>query len=148
MRTFGFLLILSLAVSLGCKREPASIPQTDHVEHVDEASFKEKVLDSHVPVLVDFYADWCGPCKELAPLLEEVASENPNAKLVKVNVDECPGLAARYQIDAIPNLKVFKSGKVVAQHVGLADKRQLESLLSQSQSNRDSTLVLSLNDKT
>ncbi len=67
----------------------------------------------------------------LAPLLEEIASENPNAKFVRVNVDECPGLAARYEISNIPNLKLFKSGKVVAQHVGFADKRQLESLLFQ-----------------
>jgi thioredoxin 1 len=103
----------------------------EHVEHVGEANFKEKVLDSQVPVLVDFYADWCGPCKELAPLLEEVASQNPNAKFVRVNVDESPGLAARYKISSIPNLKLFKSGKVVAQHVGFADKTELESVLSQ-----------------
>ena len=67
----------------------------------------------------------------LAPLLEEVASDSPKAKIVKVNVDESARLAARYQINSIPNLKVFKSGKVVAEHVGLADKRQLASLLSQ-----------------
>lgn len=105
--------------------------QAEHVDHVDEANFKAKVLDSQVPVLVDFYADWCGPCKELAPLLEEVASENRNVKFVKVNVDESPGLAARYKISSIPNLKVFKNGKVVAQFVGFADKWQLEDLLSQ-----------------
>jgi thioredoxin 1 len=101
-----------------------------HVEHVDNASFKKGVLDAQVPVLVDFYADWCVPCKKLAPLLEEIASDNPNAKVVKVNVDESPELAARYQISSIPSLKVFKSGKLVAQHVGLADKRRLESMLS------------------
>ena len=100
-----------------------------HVEHVDDASFKERVLGSQVPVLVDFYADWCGPCKMLAPLLEEIASANQNARVVKVNVDESPELAARYQISSIPSLKVFKGGRVVAQHVGLADKRRLESLL-------------------
>jgi thioredoxin 1 len=101
-----------------------------HVEHVDDVNFKEKVLGSQVPVLVDFYADWCGPCKMLAPLLEEIANGNPNVKIVKVNVGESPELAARYQINSIPSLKVFKSGKVVAQHVGLADKRRLESMLS------------------
>lgn len=101
-----------------------------HVEHVDDVNFKERVLGSQVPVLVDFYADWCGPCKMLAPLLEEIASGNPNVKIVKVNVDESPELANRYQINSIPSLKVFKSGKVVAQHVGLADKRRLESMLS------------------
>ena len=132
MKTFSLLLVLSLAVFLGCTREPSSIPQkpqTGRVEHVDEASFEEKVLNSQV--LVDFYADWCGPCKELAPLLEEIASENPNTKFVKVNVDESPGLASRYEINSIPNLNLFKSGKVVAQQVGLADKEHLVSLLSQ-----------------
>jgi thioredoxin 1 len=101
-----------------------------HVDHVDDSNFKEQVLGSQVPVLVDFYADWCGPCKMLAPLLEEVASDNPNIKVVKVNVDESTELASRYQINAIPSLKVFKNGKVTAQHVGLADKRRLESMLS------------------
>ena len=131
MKLFGLSLIVVFAVCLGCRRESASTPQKEYVEHVVEADFQKKVLDSQVPVLVDFYADWCGPCQMQAPLLEEIASHSPKAKIVKVNVDENPGLAARYQINSIPNLKVFKSGKVVAQHVGLADKRQLASLLSQ-----------------
>ena len=130
MKVFSLSLSAVFAVCLGCEGESASTPQTEYVEHVVEADFQKKVLDSQVPVLVDFYADWCGPCQMLAPLLEEVASDSPKAKIVKVNVDESPRLAARYQIDSIPNLKVFKSGKVVAQHVGLADKRQLASLLS------------------
>jgi len=131
MKVFGLSLILVLAVCLGCKQEPPSVPQNGHVEHADEGTFREKVLDSQVPVLVDFYADWCPPCKTLAPLLEDVAGENPNAKVVKVNVEESPGLAARYRIRSIPNLKVFKNGRVVAEHVGMADKRRIESLLSQ-----------------
>lgn len=131
MKTLGLVLVLTLGACLACRREPTPMLQAEHVDHVDEANFKAKVLDSQVPVLVDFYADWCGPCKELAPLLEEVASENRNVKFVKVNVDESPGLAARYKISSIPNLKVFKNGKVVAQFVGFADKWQLEDLLSQ-----------------
>lgn len=101
-----------------------------HVELVDEGNFKAQVLGSEIPVLVDFYADWCGPCKMLAPLLEEIANDRPNIKIVKVNVDESPELASRYRIDSVPSLKVFKRGKVVAQHVGLADKARLESMLS------------------
>jgi thioredoxin 1 len=131
MRTFSVLLVLSSAVLLGCGRESSSTLQTEHLEHVNEANFKEKVLDSQVPVLVDFYADWCRPCKMLAPLLEEIASEKPKVKLVKVNVDENPRLATHYQISGIPNLKMFKNGRVVAQHVGLADKRQLNALLAE-----------------
>ena len=101
-----------------------------HLEHVDDANFKEKVLESEVPVLVDFYADWCGPCRALGPLLEEVANETSHAKVVKVNVDHSPEVAAKYRINAIPSLKVFKNGKVAAQHVGLADMRQLQALLA------------------
>ncbi len=101
-----------------------------HVEHIGEKDFQEKVLDSEGPVLVDFYADWCGPCRMLVPLLEELASQDSNAKIVKVNVDSSPELAARYRVSSIPSLKVFKGGKVVAHHVGLADKRKLESMLA------------------
>jgi thioredoxin 1 len=100
------------------------------LEHVDDTTFREKILESEVPVLVDFYADWCGPCRALGPLLEEVAAETPNAKIVKVNVDQSPEVAMQYRVNAIPSLKVFKNGKVTAQHVGLVDKRQLQSLLA------------------
>jgi thioredoxin 1 len=100
------------------------------LEHVDEANFEAKVLELPVPVLVDFYADWCGPCRMLGPLLEEVANETPSVKVVKLNVDESPELASQYRISAIPSLKVFKNGKVVAQHVGMADKRQAQALLA------------------
>jgi thioredoxin 1 len=100
------------------------------LEHVGAANFKGTVLESEVPVLVDFYADWCGPCRSLGPLLEEVANETPGTKVVKVNVDESPELAAQFRINSIPCLKAFKKGKVVGQHVGLADKRQLQALLA------------------
>jgi len=97
--------------------------------HVNEAGFDQHVLQSTVPVLVDFYADWCGPCRMLAPTLEQLAQEMPNAKVVKVNVDENPMLASRYGINGIPTLLVFKGGQLVAQHVGLATKAQLKALL-------------------
>jgi len=103
--------------------------QAGRVEHADTASFGQKVLKSPVPVLVDFYADWCGPCQRLAPTLDAVAKETPGARVVKVNVDHSPELAMRYGVSAIPSLRVFHEGEVVAEHVGLASKGQLQALL-------------------
>lgn len=101
------------------------------VEHANESNFDQLVLKSELPVLVDFYADWCGPCRMIAPVLEELAKETPNARIVKVNVDQASQLAARYGVSSIPNLLVFKGGEIAAQHVGLANKAQLKALLSQ-----------------
>jgi thioredoxin 1 len=103
---------------------------TSKVQHANEANFLDIVLKSDVPVLVDFYADWCGPCQRLAPVLEELAAENPGARIVKVNVDQSPSLAAEYGVNSIPSLKVFKNGTVTDQLVGLASKSQLQSLLT------------------
>ncbi|NQT40409.1 MAG: thioredoxin [Planctomycetes bacterium] len=99
------------------------------VEHADTADFQRKVLESDVPVLVDFYADWCGPCRMLAPTLEELARETSDARIVKVDVDRNPELAARYKVGSIPSLAVFAGGEIRAQHVGLADKSELKALL-------------------
>lgn len=101
------------------------------VEHADESDFDQLVLKSDLPVLVDFYADWCGPCRMIAPVLEELAKEMPDARIVKVNVDQASQLAVRYGVSSIPNLIVFKDGEIAAQHVGLANKAQLKALLSQ-----------------
>ena len=100
------------------------------VQHANDTNFHTVVLKSDVPVLVDFYADWCGPCQRLAPILEELAAETPSARIVKVNVDNSPGLAAEYGVDSIPSLKVFKNGTVTDQLVGLASKNQLRTLLT------------------
>ena len=110
-----------------------AMPAAHHVHgkvyHAGEDSFHQQVLGSDVPVLVDFYADWCGPCKRLGPTLDEVARETPGAKVVKVNIEDSPRLAARYGVSSIPSLKVFKNGQVVAEHVGMASKSQLQTLL-------------------
>ena len=103
--------------------------QENKLYHADEANFDELVLNSDVPVLVDFYADWCGPCRTLAPVLEELARETSDAKSVKVNVEHSPQLAARYGISSIPSLKVFEDGKIVDEQVGLASKARLKVML-------------------
>jgi thioredoxin 1 len=110
--------------------ESMSTHTQNAVLHSSEKSFANDVLRAEVPVLVDFYADWCGPCRLLAPVLEELAEETQDAKIVKVNIDEDPGLAAEYQITSIPTLLVFDDGQAVGRHVGLASKRQLQDLLN------------------
>ncbi len=114
------------------RKEHRMFPQSTKrraVEHASEADFTSKVLKSNVPVLVDFYADWCGPCRMLAPVLEDAASELTGAKIVKVNVDENPNLAGRYGVRAIPTMLIFRNGQAVAQHVGLATKEQIKQFL-------------------
>lgn len=99
------------------------------VHHVSEPQFEREVLQSTGPVLVDFYAEWCGPCKLLGPVLEELARETPGAKIVKVNIDHAPGVASRYGVNSIPTLIVFRGGQATAGTVGLASKSHLRSLL-------------------
>jgi thioredoxin 1 len=100
------------------------------VEYADQANFEELVLDSDVPVLVDFYADWCGPCRMIAPVLEKLAEETTDARIVKVNVDQNPQLAARYGIHSIPSLLIFEKSRVTGRHVGVVSKAQLQAWLS------------------
>ena len=83
------------------------------VQHLKENDFNSEVINFDGVSIVDFWAEWCGPCKMIAPIFEDVASELTNAKFVKVNVDECPNLAGNYQIASIPTLLVFKNGAPV-----------------------------------
>ena len=103
--------------------------ENQQVLHASESNFRRLVLESDAPVLVDFYADWCGPCQRMAPVLQSLAAELPEVKIVKVDVDRSPGLAAEYGVDSIPNLKAFRNGRITGELVGLASKSQLRAML-------------------
>ena len=96
---------------------------------VSDENFEQEVLNSNIPVLVDFYADWCGPCKMLSPIVDEVAKENDDIKVVKVNVDESQNTAIKYQVMSIPTLVVIKNGNEVNRSVGLIDKEEILNLV-------------------
>lgn len=99
------------------------------VAKITSQNFDEKVLQSAKTVLVDFYADWCGPCKMLSPVVEQIAQENGACDVFKLNVDEAPEIASRYGVMSIPTLIVFKNGEAAAQTVGVQSKQNIQSML-------------------
>ena len=97
---------------------------------ITKENFAQEVLQSEKPVLLDFYADWCGPCKMLAPVVHEIAEENAGTlKVGKINVDEQMELAMRFQVSSIPMLVVFKDGKAVAKSVGYRSKPEIAAMV-------------------
>ncbi len=99
------------------------------VIHLTKDNFKEEVLDSKIPVFIDFWATWCGPCQMVGPVVEEMAEEVTDAKICKVNVDEQPELARQYHVMSIPMFFVFKDGKVVKRDMGAKPKEELLEML-------------------
>ena len=97
--------------------------------HINQENYHREVLASEQPVLLDFWASWCGPCRMLSPILEKVAQERPDVKVCKVNIDEQPDLASQYQVFSIPTLMVMKNGQIVNQSVGVRPKGQILSML-------------------
>ena len=97
--------------------------------HINNRNFHEEVMKSEKPVLVDFWASWCGPCRMVGPIIDEIAAEHPEYKVVKINVDEEPELAGRFQVVSIPTLMVVKNGQIVSQSAGARPKNQILAML-------------------
>ena len=100
-----------------------------YVIKINKENFASEVLNSNKPVLLDFYADWCGPCRMVGPIVSEIANERSDVKVGKINVDEQPELAAQFQVMSIPMLAVIKNGKIENQVVGYRSKEQIEAML-------------------
>jgi thioredoxin 1 len=104
-----------------------------NVQEFNELNFDDEVLKSEIPVLVDFTASWCGPCKAIAPLVDQLADEfEGKVKVGKLDIDEAPGVAQRYGIRGVPTLYVFKGGEIVGKMVGAAPKQNIAQLMQRA----------------
>ena len=97
--------------------------------HINKENFHKEVLNSDRPVLLDFFASWCGPCRMVGPILDEIAEEREDIKVCKVDIDEQPELASRYRIMSVPTLMVLKEGQVVDQSIGAKPKHQILAMV-------------------
>ena len=106
---------------------------SNKLTNVNEANFDEQVLKSELPVLVDFSAVWCGPCRQIAPLVEQLASEyEGRVKVMTVDIDESPAIAQRYGIRGVPSLYMFKGGQVIAHQVGAVPKASIAAIIEKA----------------
>ena len=99
--------------------------------NVNSKNFQQEIMESDKPVLLDFWAPWCGPCRMVVPIVDEIAKENPHIKVAKINIDEEQELAMRFGVKTIPSLFVMKDGQIVNRSVGAKPKRQILSMLEQ-----------------
>ncbi len=105
----------------------------DNVHEFTDSNFSSEVLEAAQPVLVDFWAPWCGPCRQIAPMIEQLASENIGSiKVGKLNIDDSPNVSQEYGVEAIPTLLLFKGGQVINRMVGAQPKSRLQAALDQA----------------
>ena len=98
--------------------------------NITDENFEAKVLKSEKPILVDFWAEWCGPCKQISPILEEIANEKDNLNILKLNIDENPATPQKYNVRGIPTLMLFKDGKLIDTKIGSLPKSSLEDWIN------------------
>ena len=103
---------------------------SNNILNVTDSTFEQEVLSSDIPVLLDYWAEWCGPCKMIAPILNDIADEySGKIKVAKLNIDENPGIPAKFGVRGIPTLMIFKSGSIEATKVGAMSKSQLSAFI-------------------
>ena len=126
----AIMAALSLCLAAGCENPSSLNESTANVKHITQGEFADEVTRCATPVVVDFYATWCGPCRQLAPELDQAADGFAGKiKFVKVNVDESPGLAQNYQVQAIPTVLLFRDGKLADRITGLLPAADLKMKL-------------------
>lgn len=102
------------------------------IDKIYQEEFAEKVINSPNTVVVDFFADWCGPCKMLSPVIEKLDAMNPDVDFYKVNIDENPSLAEEFEVQSIPNIVIFKNGQAVDRSIGFVSEQQLQEIISRN----------------
>lgn len=102
------------------------------IDKIYQEEFAEKVINSPNTVVVDFFADWCGPCKMLSPVLEKLDSMNPDVVFYKVNIDENPSLADEFEVRSIPNVVIFKNGQAADRSIGFVSEQQLQEIINRN----------------
>ena len=124
------VVLIGLSIVITKKEQRKEIEKENSVTKIKSTTFEKEVLNSDKKVLIDFYADWCGPCKMVSPIVAEIGQENKNIKVVKINIDDEKELTKKYKITSIPTLVVIKNGKEITRGIGALSKQRILELIS------------------